>query len=151
MIEHVETEQGNALLQPRIDVGNDLVLVVNPGRLHLKYGPGVAEWKRAAVWHIRIESPRQRRVDVLGTEHVHTMGVCVGDRESGARRQLALEGQCRLHVVGRAYSRTYGLYRLVSQRCKRRGGGNRGEEIRIGDYKLLLNNSVVTLRGDKVG
>src|SRR5258708_24752087 len=79
------------------------------------------------------------------------MGVCVGDRESGARRQLALKGQCRLHVVGRAYSRTSGLYGLVSQRCERRGGGNRGEELRIGDDKLLLNDSVVALRGDNVG
>jgi hypothetical protein len=31
------------------------------------------------------------------------------------------------------------------------GGRNRGEEIRIGDDKLLLNDSVVAFRGDNVG
>src|ERR1700730_13177079 len=79
------------------------------------------------------------------------MRVCIGDGESSTRGQLPLEGQRRLHVVGRAQSRTYGFGGLVSQSCQRRGGGNRGEEIRIGDYKLLLNNSVVAFSGDDIG
>src|SRR6202035_2361910 len=79
------------------------------------------------------------------------MRVCIGDGESSTRGQLPLEGQRRLHVVGRAQSRTYGFCGLVSQSCQRRGGGNHGEEIRIGNYKLLLNNSVVAFSGDNVG
>ncbi len=110
------------------------------------------ERKRGFARHVGVVSSRQWRVDVLRTEQVHPVGIRVGDRESGARRQLALECQSRLHDIRGTQAGTHFFGGLVAQRCKcgRRGDSRIEKEIRIADHVLLLNNSVVAFCCDDV-
>src|ERR1035437_11196256 len=67
-IKNVEAKQGNSLIQPGIDINNDLVLVVNPRRFHKGHGPWMPQWKCAAARYIWIEGSRKRRVDIVRSE-----------------------------------------------------------------------------------
>src|SRR5258708_3139978 len=110
------------------------------------------ERKRGFARRVGVVSSRQWRVDVLRTEQVHPVGIRVGDRESGARRQLALECQSRLHDIRGTQAGTHFFGGLVAQRCKcgRRGDSRIEKEIRIADHVLLLNNSFVAFCGADV-
>ena len=85
-IEHVEAEKRKARVEPGIDVGNQLVLVVQPRAFHELHGPRMPPRKHAAALHVRIVSPRQRRIDVLRAEHMHSVRVRVRHREGDVRR-----------------------------------------------------------------
>src|SRR2546422_9557947 len=70
-IEHVGAGQGNVWVDPGVHVRDQLVLVVETGRLHQKNGTRSTKRKLSAAWRKRIKGARQRCIDVSGAEQMH--------------------------------------------------------------------------------
>src|SRR5205814_705269 len=106
-----------------------MIMVVQTGRFHQENRAG---------FHFR-------------AQHVQAMRVSERDGDCSLKRQLAFEADGRLNDVWRTQcwaSLLNSLRRLKgSQRSDRR---NRGEEIRVCNYILLLNDSVVTESNEPV-
>ena len=102
VIEHIEASQRQVLVNSRIEVDDQLVLVVKTSRLHQENGARMAERKHAAARHQRIICPRQRRIDVFGAQQVQSVRIRVGHGDGRIEWQLAFETDGGLHDVRRA-------------------------------------------------
>jgi hypothetical protein len=67
-VEDIRTEQRDILIDPRVHVEDQLVLVIEARRFHQENGPRPVEGKYTAARYLRIKSSWQRRIDVLGLE-----------------------------------------------------------------------------------
>ena len=77
--------------------------------------------------------------------------VCVGDRDCGVQRHLALERNSGLHEVGSAQCGTDLLDGAGGHWSgQSRDGGHGGKKVRVRDYVLLLDHAVVALGGENV-
>ena len=66
---------------PGVQIDDQLILVVKPGRLHEENRSGTIVGKHPATRNLGIERAWQWRIDVFGTEEMKTVVVRVGDRE----------------------------------------------------------------------
>src|ERR1051326_9637956 len=106
VIEGIKAEQRNILVQPRIDVGDQLILVIEARRFHQEDRIGRAEREDAASRYAELKGARQRRVYVGGAQHVDAVGIGISDGDGSMVRQLALDAGGRLHQIWRVQPRT---------------------------------------------
>ena len=128
-IQHVRAGHRNIFVEPRVNVGDQLVLVIQAGRLHYEHRAGLH----------------------LGPQHVQAVRIREGDGNGCIERQLAFEADGRLNDVWRTQCWTNllnSLRRLKGgQRSDRRNGG---KEVRVCNYILLLNDPIVTKSNEPV-
>src|ERR1700681_3172183 len=96
-------------------------------------------------------APREWSIQISRSQFVQTVGIGVGDRQSGVVRQLPLHRKRRLHDVGRPQVGADFLYYLGGLEAAE--GGRQwdgGEEVWFRDHILLLHNAVVALGCQRV-